>query len=95
MTHASEAHRSAAQLDVSAPGLLPASAASNHAGAPGTLCMTCSRRLSARTARIWPQRPAMAAPMAQDFLSCMRWDADAMRNDLRADVADHPGDLML
>ena len=69
------------------------SGGSSRAGARWRTCAGCSRPWSARTAGSWPRRRATATPDGmQDFLGRMRWDADAVRDDLRAYVVEHLGD---
>ena len=93
MTHASEAHRWADQLDDLVARIAP----------------RFSRIEPRRRARAYLQGPALAARAqerlapggsrrrmtpdgVQDFLSRMHWDADAVRDDLCAYVVEHLGD---
>ena len=78
---------------ISSPGLLPGSAASSRADAPGPICRAArAARAQERLAPGGSRRRHASPDGVQDFLSRMHWDADAVRDDLRAYVVEHLGD---
>ena len=75
------------------PGSRPGSAELNPELPPAPTCSDCCRVPSGRTAGSWPNRQATRdlAPL-QQLLGRAGWDADAVRDDLRAYVVERLGD---
>ena len=69
------------------------SGGSSRGGGRRPISRACWRRWSARTGGSWRRRPGIRTPDGvQEFLGRVRWDADAVRDDLRAYVVAHLGD---
>src|SRR5215212_115405 len=92
MTHASEAHRWAAQLDDLVARIAPRFSRVEPRRRARAYLQGLLAPLERKNGWHLAEAAGDASPDGvQDFLSRMRWDADAVRDDLRAYVVEHMG----
>src|SRR6478609_4432354 len=93
MTHASEAHRWAAQLDDLCTRIAPRFSRIEPRRRARAYLQGLLSPLERKNGWHLAEAAGDASPdRVQDFLSRMRWDAEAVRDDLRAYVVEHLGD---
>ena len=93
MTHASEAHRWAAQLDDLCTRIAPRFSRIEPRRRAGAYLQGLLAPLERKNGWHLAEAAGDASPDGvQDFLSRMHWDAEAVREDLRAYVVEHLGD---
>src|SRR3954449_5386012 len=93
MTHASEAHRWADQLDDLVARIAPRFSRVEPRRRARSYLGGLLAPLERKNGWHLAEAAGDASPdSVQDFLSRMRWDADAVRDDLRVYVVEHLGD---
>src|SRR3954465_2777346 len=94
MTHASEAHRWADQLDDLVARIAPRFSRVEPRRRARAYLQGLLSPLERKNGWHLAEAAGDASPdSVQDFLSRMRWDADAVRDDLRVYVVEHLGDV--